>query len=424
MPHLCLLVLVHITLVVADSDYCKITEDHTMCGDKGLGAACEGPDISRGVSERERLQILETHNRYRARIARGEETRGSPGPQPSGSNIREMVWDTELARVAQAHADQCVFSHDCADCRRVDRFGVGQNLYVYKQSIRRAETDWERAVQDWYEEVTLFNNSKVEPFVFGSDIGHYSQLVWADTDKVGCGATSYREGKWFSTLYTCNYGPNGNYVRGQMYRQGPGCSACPQDSGGCSQSYPGLCSPGQLVQSTPAMATTTQYPNIATTANNNQSSLLFSCDFTTLTDDCLIKNTGTHWHHIQGGSDNSFLEADLLYRDKTDLVFRTMISPPPGGVACLHFRYKKYSGAGYKSALTAIAWPYRGKPGKISVFRDSPGLDAWVRAQITFRKLDNYFLVMFRAGGPAFQEDMLYIALDDVKVVEGVCKEG
>ena len=41
------------------------------------------------------------------------------------------------------------------------RFGVGQNLYVYKQSIRRAETDWERAVQDWYEEVTLFNNSKV-----------------------------------------------------------------------------------------------------------------------------------------------------------------------------------------------------------------------------------------------------------------------
>ena len=38
--------------------------------------------------------------------------------------------------------------------------------------------------------------------------------------QVGCGATSYREGKWFSTLYTCNYGPNGNYVRGQMYRQG------------------------------------------------------------------------------------------------------------------------------------------------------------------------------------------------------------
>ena len=87
----------------------------------------------------------------------------------------------------------------------------------------------------------------------------------------------YRQGMLLPTIVTHYYSP------------GPGCSACPQDSGGCSQSYPGLCSPGQLVQSTPAMATTTQYPNIATTANNNQSSLLFSCDFTTLSDDCLIK---------------------------------------------------------------------------------------------------------------------------------------
>ena len=27
--------------------------------------------------------------------------------------------------------------------------------------------------------------------------------------QVGCGVTSYREGAWYSTLYTCNYGPNG-----------------------------------------------------------------------------------------------------------------------------------------------------------------------------------------------------------------------
>ena len=35
------------------------------------------------------------------------------------SNLQ--VWDEELAAVAQAHADQCKFEHDCADCRRVDR---------------------------------------------------------------------------------------------------------------------------------------------------------------------------------------------------------------------------------------------------------------------------------------------------------------
>ena len=42
-----------------------------------------------------------------------------------------------------------------------DRFGVGQNLYIYKQSLRRAETDWEKAVEDWYDEVTLFSSAKV-----------------------------------------------------------------------------------------------------------------------------------------------------------------------------------------------------------------------------------------------------------------------
>lgn len=32
-----------------------------------------------------------------------------------------QIWDDELATVAQAHADQCEFEHDCSDCRRVDR---------------------------------------------------------------------------------------------------------------------------------------------------------------------------------------------------------------------------------------------------------------------------------------------------------------
>ena len=40
-------------------------------------------------------------------------------------------------------------------------FGVGQNLYIFKQSLRRADTDWEKAIEDWYDEFTLFSNQKV-----------------------------------------------------------------------------------------------------------------------------------------------------------------------------------------------------------------------------------------------------------------------
>jgi hypothetical protein len=34
------------------------------------------------------------------------------------------------------------------------RFNVGQNLYIYKQSIREAATNWTAAVSDWYYEVS------------------------------------------------------------------------------------------------------------------------------------------------------------------------------------------------------------------------------------------------------------------------------
>lgn len=122
----------------------------------------------------------------------------------------------------------------------IERFGVGQNLYIYKQTRKSAETSWTRAIKDWYDEVELFGNSRVKPFRFSTDIGHYTALAWSNTNRVGCGLTEYRDGKWFAKLYTCNYGPSGNYIGGQMYEQGRACSRCPSGTT-CSAEYPGLC---------------------------------------------------------------------------------------------------------------------------------------------------------------------------------------
>ena len=44
-----------------------------------------------------------------------------------------------------------------------------------------------------------------------------------------------------------------------------------------------------------------------------------------------------------------------------------------------------------------LAWPYRGKPGKVSISQESPDRDTWVRAQVTFKNVDRDFLLMFRA---------------------------
>ena len=46
---------------------------------------------------------------------------------------------------------------------------------------------------------------------FSTDVGHYTAMIWSNTNKVGCGVTEYVDGKWFAKLYTCNYGPAGRF---------------------------------------------------------------------------------------------------------------------------------------------------------------------------------------------------------------------
>ena len=49
--------------------------------------------------------IVQKHNELRARVANGEETLGQPAGtgQPKASNMRQLVWNDELAEVAQRY---------------------------------------------------------------------------------------------------------------------------------------------------------------------------------------------------------------------------------------------------------------------------------------------------------------------------------
>ncbi len=64
------------------------------------------------MSTADQQEIVNKHNSLRRQVAKGLETQGSPGPQPSASNMREMVWDADLARAAQILTDRCNFGHD------------------------------------------------------------------------------------------------------------------------------------------------------------------------------------------------------------------------------------------------------------------------------------------------------------------------
>nr|CAD7463302.1 unnamed protein product [Timema tahoe] len=226
----------------AESSYCQLCRDHTMCiyspiniqtsifsatanqvyceprqgcltkslleeeegwlGDKGNvenSGALEGTSGSCGTVIRQQLTnaeqdaLVNIHNTYRSKVARGLETRGSPGPQPSASNMRKMNWNDELATIAQTWVNQCMFGHD--SCRETSG-GTTQT-------------------------------------------GHYTQVVWANTYQVGCGYIKYKVGYATYNYVVCDYGPSGNYLGQELYKTGAACSQC--GTMVCDTTYPGLC---------------------------------------------------------------------------------------------------------------------------------------------------------------------------------------
>jgi len=122
-----------------------------------------------------------------------------------------------------------------------------------------------------------------------------------------------------------------------------------------------------------------------------------------------------------GQSDN-YYEVVLNPGEKSEMVFSDMVETPSRGVACLTFRYKKfYSGESNSPPLQVLAWPFKGRPGRVNIQRSSPTESTWIRAQVTFRKIDNFFLVVFRGTAPTGTTDKMMLAIDDVTVTEGRC---
>ena len=115
----------------------------------------------------EKQTILEEHNIARQLLAMGKVT-----GQPAARNMREMVWDDELARIAQRWADQCTPEHDLR--RNVgkgyssafgskvlqicsDRFAVGQNVATtwtfHRMPPNRDSPEFKRHINGWFDEV-------------------------------------------------------------------------------------------------------------------------------------------------------------------------------------------------------------------------------------------------------------------------------
>jgi hypothetical protein len=209
-------------------------------------AGWEGPPRARRlqVSSSEKEALLDKHNELRAGVT-------SPC---TAADMQRLEWDDTLAAESQAYADQCVWAHDTS---RNQQNGWGENLAMTTATSYTTDT-LVNFVQMWYnEEVDAeWTDSGLVPRVYGSlsecqspndvecQIGHYTQVVWASTTKVGCGVATCSSGLLGSggTYLVCKYTPAGNMAGegGIMppFLLGQSCATC------ADQCTDGLCDVG------------------------------------------------------------------------------------------------------------------------------------------------------------------------------------
>ena len=96
---------------------------------------------------------------------------------------------------------------------------MGENLYWYWSSVPfevTAQTA-EEAVEAWYSEIRDFQYSRRGVVCPRRNekgvIGHFTQVMWADSTAVGCAYATCGDGT--SVVVVCNYGPAGNFNQRQ-----------------------------------------------------------------------------------------------------------------------------------------------------------------------------------------------------------------
>jgi uncharacterized protein YkwD len=130
-------------------------------------------------------EVLAVHNNYRAL-----------------HHAPALVWDEKLANYAENYARHCEFKHSSSP--------YGENLATGYPTASAA-------VKIWYDESARY--SYAHPG-YSSSTGHFTQVVWKNTKKLGCGyvACNGKNGTPGKFL-VCEYSPHGNVLSEKLFEE-------------------------------------------------------------------------------------------------------------------------------------------------------------------------------------------------------------
>jgi hypothetical protein len=138
----------------------------------------------------------------------------SPAPTPA---LPLLSWSAAAAAVAQDWASGCAFAHN--PDRGADGTPRGENIAA--SSVGHWQT-LGGVVQAWGSEWSAYDHA-ANTCAAGQQCGHYTQLVWRDTSRVGCARATCTVNSPFGAdfptweFFVCDYEPPGNYLGQRPY---------------------------------------------------------------------------------------------------------------------------------------------------------------------------------------------------------------
>ncbi|WP_257459230.1 CAP family protein [Archangium lipolyticum] len=138
-------------------------------------------------------QILAVHNKLRAK-----------------HGVPPMKWDAAVANYAKSRAN-LVSQRDGLSHGHAGLQDHGENLYwgATSGALPGGEKAAAAAVESWYNEIKDYNFSNPG---FSSTTGHFTQVVWKNSTRLGCAIVQGKGARWFETYVVCNYVVPGNMM--------------------------------------------------------------------------------------------------------------------------------------------------------------------------------------------------------------------
>lgn len=141
------------------------------------------------LTQAEAQEQLDLHNKFRKAV--------------HGTEAYDLEWNCDLMCQAQAVGDTCLFVHSGSYSSPIQ---AGENLAT--------GTDGKQAAWMWFQEYPGYTQQQ-----YSSGAGHYTAMIWQNTNWLGCGRCDNPGDGDQRTIYVCQYanGPSNFGFQGTNY---------------------------------------------------------------------------------------------------------------------------------------------------------------------------------------------------------------